>query len=203
MRDYTNLDRHLNTLASDIYEQPPDDGHTKLAEKVIDYWMSRMTTCHSVLDVGCGYGFCQDLFQKWNVQYEGVCLGEDYLRAKELGRNVKRMDFNFLNEYPDDSFDLIFARHSLEHSPMPTITLMEWGRVARNWCGLVLPAHEWYGFRGKNHYSVGNMEQIKNWIESSRVWRVLWENIDSQKFDERRSESVRPHEYWFMLEKIR
>lgn len=202
MRDYTHIDRYLNSIALQVYPQPPDDGHSKLAEKVIDFWMSRMTTCHSVLDVGCGYGFCQDFFQKWNVTYEGICLGEDYIQAKSLGRTVRNMDFNFL-DYPDDSFDLIFSRHSLEHSPMPVVSLMEWGRVAKNWLGIVVPAPEWYGYKGQNHYSVANMEQIKNWIEASGAWRILWENIDSLPFEPKKKESMRPHEYWFMLEKKR
>ena len=44
---------------------------------------------------------------------------------------LKNADYNFL-EYPDNSFDLVFSRHSLEHSPFPVLTLMEWYRVARD-----------------------------------------------------------------------
>ena len=202
MRDWSHHDGYINKLYGDIYPQPEDDGHRKLSEKVINFWMSRMTTCHSVLDVGCGTGFCQDFFQKWNVTYEGICLGEDYLAGKSLGHNVKKMDFNFL-EYEDNSFDLIFSRHSLEHSPMPILTLMEWGRVATNWLGIVMPAVEWYGVKGQNHYSVSYPDQIENWIEASGAWRVLWENVDSIPFEPKNKGSVRLHEYWFMLEKKR
>ncbi len=201
MRDYTHIDGYISKLYGDLYPQPEDAGHTQLSEKVINFWMSRMTTCHSVLDVGCGTAFCQDMFQRWNVQYEGVCLGEDYIQATSLGRNVKMMDFNFL-DYPDDSFDLIFSRHSLEHSPMPLLTLLEWYRVAKNWLGIVLPAPEWYGYVGRNHYSVMNQEQIEHLLDVAG-WKVLWDSVDKLQFDNRNADTIRPHEYWYMCEKKR
>lgn len=197
MRDYKHFDRYLNVLAGDIYAQPEDEGHTGLAYKVIDLWMSRMTTCKSVLDLGCGEGFCQDFFEKvWQIPYEGVTLGQDYIVARDKGRNVKKMDFHFL-EYPDKSFDLLFARHSLEHSPMPLLALMEWERVSRYWLGLILPAVEWYGFKGVNHYSVMTHEQIDNLITRAG-WKVLWKDVDNRDKD---GVGFIPHEYWYMLEK--
>lgn len=200
MRNWKHIDQYLNKLYGDIYPQPEDVGHTILAQKVIDTWMSRITTCHSILDVGCGTGFCQPMFEKWGVSYEGVCLGEDFITAQDLNRNVKCMDFNFL-DYEDDSFDLIFSRHSLEHSPMPLLTLMEWERVATSWLGLVLPAPEWYTFKGRNHYSVMNLDQIHNLLDMAG-WNILWENLDSQMWD-KRTEEMRIHEYWIVCEKKR
>jgi SAM-dependent methyltransferase len=201
MRDYSNIDRYITSLYQDIYEQPEDTGHTQLAQKVIDRWMSGMTSCHSVLDVGAGVGFCQPMFEKWNVDYYGIALGDDVVKAQELGRMVRRMDFSFL-EFYDNSFDLIFSRHSLEHSPMPILTLMEWARVSRSWLGLVLPHPDWYGYKGKNHYSVMNLEQIKFLLDRAG-WYVIWENIDQLLFEEGRPETSRNHEIWLMCEKRR
>jgi SAM-dependent methyltransferase len=204
MRDYKHLDRYLTTLAADIYPQPEDEGHTALAYKVIDLWMSRMTSCTSVLDVGCGTGFCEDMFKVWNTEYQGVCLGEDYIVARDLGRKVKKMDFHYL-DFPDNAFDLVFARHSLEHSPMPLLALMEWARVARSWLGIILPAPEWYGYKGRNHYSVMNHDQIENLIARAG-WKVMWNDIDYRaKGDmktEENPEGLIPHEYWLMCEKV-
>ena len=200
MRSYAHIDQYINQLYRDVYPQPDDSGHTELAKKVINHWLARMTTCHSVLDVGCGTGFCQPFFEKWDVKYEGICLGDDFIDATNHGRNVKKMDFSFL-DYEDNSFDLIFSRHSLEHSPMPLLTLMEWGRVARSWLGLVLPAPEWYTFSGRNHYSVMNLEQIKNLLEVSG-WSLMWESVDYQTWNKDTQEQ-KPHEYWLMSEKKR
>lgn len=202
MRDYSNIDRYITKLYGEIYAQPEDGGHTRMAQKVIDFWASRMTTCHSVLDVGCGTGFCQSMFERWGMKYEGIAIGEDVVQAKLLGHNVKVMDFNFL-DYPDDYVDLIFARHSLEHSPMPLITLMEWARVSKNWLGIVLPAPEWYTYTGLNHYSVMNMEQITNLLKVAG-WSILWTDIKSLPMDkDKPEESLRPNEYWIMSEKKR
>lgn len=201
MRDYTHIDRYITQLYNDIYPQPEDHGHSGLALKVIDHWCSRMTTCHSVLDVGAGTGFCQPFFERWGIGYYGVALGEDVVTAQALGRAVKKMDFSFL-EFPDNSFDLIFARHSLEHSPMPLITLMEWARVSRNWLGIVLPHPEWYGFKGQNHYSVMTEEQAKNTLETAG-WYPIWEHIDELPYDEKEPERLKPHEIWLMCEKKR
>lgn len=201
MRNWKYHDQYITKLYGEIYEQPPDEGHTIQAQSVIDYWMSRMTTCHSVLDVGCGYGFCQPMFGKWGVSYEGIALGTDVIKAQELGHNVKRMDFNFL-EYDDNSFDLIFARHSLEHSPMPLLTLMEWERVAASWLGIVLPAPEWYTYTGRNHYSVMNWEQILNLLDVAG-WNILWKRTNELPTNPKHPEEVIPNEYWIMCEKKR
>lgn len=200
MRDWTHHDQYITKLYGEIYPQPDDGGHTEQARQVIDKWMSIMPTCTSVLDAGCGTGFCQPMFEKWNIKYEGICLGEDYIDAVNHGRNVKKMDFNFL-EYPDESFDLIFARHSWEHSPMPLLTLMEWSRVSKNWLGLVLPAPEWYTFTGRNHYSVMNMEQIDNLLKVAG-WSVMWRHINQLEWNEETHE-MRPNEYQIMCEKKR
>lgn len=198
MRDYKYIDSYINKLYSDIYAQSEDAGHTGLALRVVDHWMSRMTSCHSVLDVGCGEGFCQPMFERWLVEYEGVAIGKDVMVAQEKGRNVKKMDFSFL-EYPDNSFDLIFSRHSLEHSPMPLLTLMEWARVGTNWLGLVLPAPEWYTFKGLNHYSVMNFEQIQVMLDVAG-WNVMWKDIDELPNG---AGTPTPHEYWLMAERKR
>lgn len=197
MRNYKNIDRYLNVLAGDIYPQPEDDGHSGLAKKVIDTWMSRMTSCKSVLDVGCGTGFCQPMFSEWGVEYTGVCLGHDYTSARESGRNVHRMDYHFL-EYEDKSFDMIFSRHSLEHSPMPLLALMEWERVSRQWLGLVMPAPEWYTYSGLNHYSVMNQEQLLN-ILARAGWKPIWNEVSYLK----QEENDVAHEYWIMCERTK
>jgi SAM-dependent methyltransferase len=200
MRDYKHIDGYITKLYQQIYPQPDDSGHTRLAEEIIENWMSKMTTCASVLDLGCGTGFCQPMFENWQISYEGICLGEDFLDAKNIGRNVKKMDFSFL-EYADNSFDLIFSRHSLEHSPMPLLTLMEWARVSKNWLGLVLPAPEWYTYRGNNHYSVMNMEQVRNLLDVSG-WNILWDEEGYDVWDRKTGER-RVCEYRIMSERRR
>lgn len=202
MRDWTRHDSYLNKLTGDVYRQPQSEGHSSLAYKVINHWMSRLTDCKSVLDLGCGEAFCQSFFEDLGVKYEGIALGEDYLFSKETGRNVRKMDFSFL-EYEDSSFDLLFSRHSLEHSPIPLLTLMEWHRVSKQWLGLVVPTPDWYGVRNSpNHYFVLYLDQWENLLDNAD-WNVIWNEVDSLPPDPKQPDVLRPHEYWLFCEKKR
>lgn len=174
MRDYKNFDLHLNELLVAVYDQPEDVGHTNMAQGVIDRWMSQLTHCRSVLDVGAGRGFCQPMFERWQTAYEGVALGNDVIEAEKLGRNVRRMDYTFL-DYEDESFDMVFSRHSLEHSFSPLMSLMEWHRVSRQWLGIVVPSVEYWGVTGRNHYYVLSMPQWENLLLKAG-WKPIWKH---------------------------
>lgn len=201
MRNYEHIDKYLDQLAGDLYPQPPDPGHTALAQEVIDFWMGRLTEAHTVLDVGAGQGFCQPMFEKWGCTYQGVALGPDIVPALDAGYNVKRMDYNFL-DYPDKSFDLVFSRHSLEHSPMPILSLMEWSRVSKNWLGVVLPAPEHYTYEGLNHYSVMQVPQFLA-VARRANFHPIWVDIKFRGVPiGHDSGSAEPEEYWLLCEKI-
>ena len=167
--------KYYYELLGDVYPQPEDDGHTRMAGEVINKWVSILSPCKSVLDVGAGQGFCQPFFEQFGIHYTGIAMGKDVIEAKKLGRNVLQGDFHFLSHHADASYDLIFSRHSLEHSPMPLIALMEWYRLASNWLCLILPNPIHYGWVGKNHYSVLHPDQAKFLMERAG-WRVIWED---------------------------
>lgn len=164
---------YISRLYKQIYPQPEDAGHTAWAKYVIDTFCPLVNT---VLDVGCGTGFCEPLFLAKGIKYTGCTLGiEDLKEAGYRGRHVVSCDMSDL-KFPDNRFDMIFARHTLEHSPMPVLTLMEWQRVAKKLL-LVMPAPEYWTYRGQNHYSVANKEQLWNWFDVSG-----WEVIEHKDF---------------------
>lgn len=212
-RKFAQFNEYLKKLAGDIYPQPEDVGHTDFAQLFLE-WALPIVRGTSVLDVGCGQGFCRPMFESKGISWHGVTMGEDYRICKEVGLLVDEMDMSFL-DIPDGSYDLIFARHVLEHSPFPILTLMEWRRVARQHLLVVVPTPDYWGFGGRNHYSVYNREQW--WAAFGRSgWKVIHENklttshptfMKHYRPDvENRATLVFPGapkdvEWWFILEK--
>lgn len=173
MRNYEYFDEYLNELDEDVYPQPEDIGHTDLADEVIDLWRVDFVDASSVLDVGCGTGFCSKFFEDLGMRYVGISLGESNYEPLTL-----TMDFTF-TKFRDEQFDMIFARHALEHSPFPLLTLMEWHRVAKKYLILVLPNPDYYTYMGRNHYSVMNRQQSR-WILRRAGWEILETYYDEE-----------------------
>lgn len=186
-RDFKHLNIHLNKLVDDVYASPPDTQHTEWAKEVFDIWFTPNREVKTVLDVGCGdTAFMKDLFENVGAKYTGIALKSNNL-------NVTNMDFSFL-DYEDDSFDLIFSRHSLEHSPMPIVTLMEWYRVSKAWLCLILPNPLHYGWAGLNHYSVMHPTQIESLLKRAG-WNIIWANFDEKSELRYMCEKIRKTEY--------
>ena len=197
MRDFTHIDKYLDKLERDIYAQPPDPGHSRLALESIQWMDELIEDAHTVLDLGCGEAFCQIYFEGVELEYTGVCLQRDFYQARERGKNVLGLDFSFL-PFEDSSYDVLFSRHSLEHSPFPLITLMEWHRVCNKYLMLVLPAPEYWGNVGRNHY----------FVLERKLWVALLERVGFELKSETTKEQlmIPEHgeevtEYWFLLEK--
>ncbi len=179
MRDYQHIELYLNTLAVDIYPQPPDPGHQAMLENICQMWLPKLTNLNSILDVGCGQGQAFPVLEQYAQRVEGVTLGSDFDICRAKGLKVKLADMSFL-PYPDSEFDLIFARHVLEHSPAPLLSLMEWWRVSKQWLMLVMPDPKRYGYIGQNHYYVLNREQVDNILDQAG-WRPIWRDEEEER----------------------
>lgn len=177
MRNYFHIDKYLNELEKDVYYQPQHgDDHYTWAKNIIDQWVSTLGV-KNVLDVGCGVGFCQPMFEAYDIEYKGITLdSEDWRDAKHEGRKVSMQDYNFI-ESNSNTYDLVFARHALEHSPFPILSLMEWHRVAKQYLIVVNPNPDYWGWAGRNHYAVSNLAQLKFYVERSG-WLVMKEQVD-------------------------
>ena len=158
--NFDRLQGYIDELRGDVYPQPPDSGHTSWALDALFTWRDSISQSRNVIDIGCGEAFLQPVFDGLGLEYAGICIGNDFLVSNENRRTVYSMDFHDIG-FPDNSFDLVFSRHALEHSPMPILALMEWHRIARNKLMLILPNPEYWGWAGRNHYSVFSDEQIR------------------------------------------
>lgn len=199
MRSYFHIDKYLDELQKSVYPQPADDGHTAWAAESINVLIPRTTGVETVLDVGCGEGFCQPLFEGLGIFYCGIALGEDVVNARAKGRSVWEKDFTFTN-MGNDVVDLVYSRHSLEHSPFPLLTLMEWKRLTTKYIAIVVPAPEHWTYRGKNHYFVLNSAQWENLFETLDL-NVLYKETRREKMGKLDTDPVVDVEFWYLLEK--
>jgi hypothetical protein len=104
-------------------------------------------------------------FEGMGWEYTGIAL-------QTPNPEILNRDFTF-TDFADKEFDLVWARHSLEHSAMPLITLMEWERISSRYLIVVVPRPTTdLSYVGRNHYSVCNKEQLKFWLELSG-WKIL------------------------------
>jgi SAM-dependent methyltransferase len=111
-----------------------------------------------VLDVGCGSGIALELFRDYGLDAVGVTLADrDLATVRERGLVARAMDQSFL-DFADRTFDLVWARHVVEHSIFPYFTLSEMNRVLKpdGILYLEVPGAETAAHheQNPNHYSV-------------------------------------------------
>jgi len=160
----------LERIATETYPEVPTEGHTEITLKALNYLFNNFVLPSSarILDVGCGQGVALKPFHERGFLPTGITLNAtDAAVCQQLGFDVRVMDQSFL-DFEDNSFDLIWARHVLEHSLMPLYTLTEFRRVL---CpgGILymeVPApdtlkHE----RNPNHYSIFGKEMWCSLLE--------------------------------------
>lgn len=156
---YQRFDAFLKKLQGDIYPEPPSGLHVGLSRKMYGelckYYPQQPGA--KVLDVGCGQGLALEIFRDAGLDPLGITLGEDAEVCRSKGLNVLEMDFAFL-DFPDESFDLVWCRHAIEHSIFPLFTLAELTRVLKPGGVLYLevpaPDTSCRHQTNPNHYSV-------------------------------------------------
>ncbi len=132
MRDFSRLDKFLDGLRGEIYAEPPTEPAISITALMVNSLREKgiIKAGIDILDVGCGQGVALHHFREAGAKAIGVTIGADYDVCKASGYDVVEADQSFL-EFPDQSFDLLWCRHVLEHSPFPLFTLSEYFRLTR------------------------------------------------------------------------
>jgi 2-polyprenyl-3-methyl-5-hydroxy-6-metoxy-1,4-benzoquinol methylase len=129
---YARFDKFLKGLWSDVYPEHTSGLHDYITASV---W-ERVKQSHpmpagaKVLDIGCGQGVALKHFAADKLDAIGIAIGEDVEICRQKGFNAVEMDLSFL-EFADQSFDLVWCRHVLEHSVFPYFSLTETFRVLK------------------------------------------------------------------------
>lgn len=162
----------FDSLEGEAYAEVPAPLHNNISEQALDHLFStyKIPSHARVLDVGCGQGVALEPFRQRGCIATGVTMNDtDVAVCQAQGFDVKKMDQSFL-EFDDASFDVLWARHVLEHSIMPYYTLTEFCRVLRPGAVMYLevPGTNTVGHeQNQNHYSVLGQEMWLALLERS------------------------------------
>lgn len=131
MRDFSRLDGFLDQINQFIYSEPPSEPHVTITRQVVAQLkeLGWVYPDARILDVGCGQGTALEEFRTAGADALGTAMyDEDIEVCRRSGFEVLKIDQNFMIPPIDETFDLIFSRHVLEHSFAPYFTLSEY------WC---------------------------------------------------------------------
>ena len=159
--DLTKLKFYYEHVLSQVYDEGHSEFHQSLTHDVVEKFIDPIGLDKSacIVDVGCGPGYFLDLMsQKGYNNLLGITLSdEDIAICKQKQHQVRKGDISFL-PHEDESVDLLFSRHSLEHSPFPYITLIEYNRVlkpnAHMYVEVPAPDGQRDHENNLNHYSI-------------------------------------------------
>lgn len=148
-----------------IYDEGPSEFHQQLTEQTVKDYVDPLNLPKDakILDMGCGPGYFLDEMKKRGyTDLVGITLSHgDIEECKKKGHAVKQYDFSFIPQkdgYYDESVDFIFCRQSLEHSPYPIFTLMEYNRILKHngkmYIEMPSPDTDRQHETNLNHYSI-------------------------------------------------
>jgi SAM-dependent methyltransferase len=192
----------MEKIESDTYPEPPSPIHEEITGNVLESFLPKFNVSKDsrILDVGCGQGPALELFRaKGYRSVTGIALNDEDVRVCcRNGHDVRKMDQSFL-EFDDHAFDLIWARHVVEHSIFPLFTLAEFARVLapNGMLYLEVPApgtscqHE----NNLNHYSVFGHS----------AWVALLERCGFTVLEDTKyylTTAVGPDEYWGFIAQL-
>jgi len=148
-----------------IYSEPETNLHTGIINSMTAKVMKEFAPTGMMLDVGCGSGYAMSRFKELGCTAEisGLTLSsEDADAASSRGFKVFEQDMSF-TDFKDGTWDYIWARHSLEHSPYPLLTLCEFHRImkpgARAYIEMPSPKCDRLLEAYDNHYSIMGLRQ--------------------------------------------
>lgn len=152
---------YYDHVLSTVYAEGDSPFHDQITKDVVTRFIDpeEVNKDAKILDVGCGPGYFLDCMkERGYTNTLGITLSkEDIETCSKKGHKVSYSDMNFLSD-KDESVDMIFSRHSLEHSPFPYITLLEYNRVLKSMGLLYIevpsPECDIRHEENRNHYSI-------------------------------------------------
>tara|TARA_B100001057_G_scaffold134467_1_gene133930 strand:+ start:559 stop:1281 length:723 start_codon:yes stop_codon:yes gene_type:complete len=129
------LIKFLDKVSTEVYSEPDTAMHMGMIDKIVpDLDKNQLgdNKDQAILDVGCGQGYAMEKFKEAGfTNFQGITMSDEDVKAtQDKGFKCEKMDQSFMT-FEDESFDFLFVRHCLEHSPFPYLTLGEFHRVLK------------------------------------------------------------------------
>ena len=125
------LEGFLSRIETEAYSELDSDMHMMLIDKMLPEFVRFIPDRQTrLLDVGCGRGYASLKFKGLGYHHiTAITLNDEDVEAtRQRGIDCYKMDMTFLR-FDEKSFDALWVRHALEHSPFPYLTLLEFNRI--------------------------------------------------------------------------
>lgn len=153
-----------------------DEGHKAYSLSCFRWALKFFPEGSTILDVGCGDGLMLEKFLEVGFHPIGVSLNVAEVRiARKKGLDARVVDMHDLAEFGESKFDVVWCRHTLEHSLSPYCVLLEVYRVLKpnGHVIIVLPSQFWDDM--PLHYSLMNGDQLQTYLVKVGFTLVLAE----------------------------
>lgn len=194
-----------------VYDEEESVLHKTITKEVVTHYIDPLELSKDsvILDLGCGPGyFLDEMKEQGFSNITGVTLSDvDSKLCIDKGHAIKKLDFSFLSSkegFVDESVDLIFMRHALEHSPYPIFTLIECNRVLKQGAKMYIevPApncdrkFEFY----PNHYSIMTDTQLAALLIRTGFEINKFNNLEFDvKYPDKEGKEVDAKEHYYCI----
>lgn len=175
----------VSRCGMEAYPEPRTEGHDKITAQAAMVLARLLPLNARILDIGSGQGPALEWFTQNGFQIEGIDTNDENIRlCRALGYSVMKCDQNEMPEGLIGRYDCVWARHVLEHSPIPYFTLSEFHRVLKPegilYAEMPAPDTSSLHETNPNHYSVLGLSMWLNLITRSGFDIFMAEKISGK-----------------------
>jgi len=142
--NYKIIEKYIEKFSEEILSQPINNHEGWACELVYREFLEPLEI-ESVIELGAGAGTLLYMFPETMTRH-GLSKGNEQQGYIEGDMNTPPVE--------DNAYDLVIARHTVEHSLMPMIMLCEMARITKKYALVVVPTCTKDIAEMINHYAV-------------------------------------------------
>lgn len=172
--NYEVINKYVEEFSGEILSQPINNHEGWACESVYKEFLEPLNV-KSVLELGAGAGTLLYMFPE-DIVRDGLSKGNEQPHYIHGDMNTPPVD--------DNSYELVIARHTVEHSLMPMIMLCEMARVTKNYALVVVPTCTKEIAEMINHYAVF----------TPTAWRAMFMKAGFEVIQEKLDQPIYPND---------